>query len=110
MQNMKIAVAAIQEVVAQGGSLWIEGDAIEVSARAPLPADLITRMRAHKPEILTVLRRRPKCCECGRPIVEPATAWWGGKPAHVDCGERAWRKSRSAFAGGRHGDVDEAAA
>lgn len=95
-------VAIVRSVYALGGSLSLGADdRLKVKVPAPCPSELLEQLRTCKPEILTLLRHRPKCCECGGLIVEPEVACWGGRPVHLDCGERAWRREWQAKAPGR---------
>jgi hypothetical protein len=49
------AAELIAAVRAAGGTIRRDGDAIELIAPAPLPADLVARIRAAKPALLAVL-------------------------------------------------------
>lgn len=109
MQSMRLAAALVEEVAAQGGRLWIDGDAIEVAASAPLSADLIEQLRLHKPHILALSRQCVCCFECGQPILERVAAWWGGEPVHRECGERAWERKCKALLAGKRVPANEAA-
>jgi NAD-dependent SIR2 family protein deacetylase len=55
---------------------------------------MVEKLRRDKPEVVEVLRLLPVCCECDAKILEPAIAWWGGKPVHLDCGKAAWARER----------------
>jgi hypothetical protein len=99
--------ALVAETLAAGGRFQIQDDRVRVSAPAPLPGELLARLRVHKPDLIAWLRSRPVCCECRQPITEPVVAWWGGKPAHAGCGERAWQKAWAAVPTERRGGDDE---
>lgn len=49
------AAAIIDEVVRYGGRLSPNGDKLHVSTPKPLPADLMSRLREHKAELLAAL-------------------------------------------------------
>jgi hypothetical protein len=85
------AHALLRELSARGIRVSVLGDS--VSLRGPggaLTAQLTEHLRQHKGEIVEAARRCPTCSECGAAIVEPS-AWWGGEPVHVECGNAAWR-------------------
>lgn len=76
-------------------------DSLRYRARKEPAAALLARLQAApKADMIAVLRRRPRCCECGHRIIEPAVAWLGGEPVHRGCGERAWRAAWQAKAPG----------
>ena len=99
--------ALVAETLAVGGRFQIDDDRVRVSAPAPLPGELLARLRVHKPDLIAWLRSRPVCCECRQPITEAVVAWWGGEPAHAGCGERAWQKAWAAVLTERRGRTDE---
>jgi hypothetical protein len=49
------AVEIIRAVYAHGGKLTLDGDALRVSAPAPLPDSLRQALREHKPSIMVAL-------------------------------------------------------
>ena len=99
--------ALVAETVAAGGRFQLDDNRVRVSALAPLPGELLERLRIHKPNLIAWLRSRPVCCECRQPITEPVVAWWGGEPAHAGCGERAWQKAWAAVLTERRGRTEE---
>jgi hypothetical protein len=50
-----IAVEIIGQVLAAGGQIAVDGADLVLTAPRPLPADLLDRLRAHKPDILAAL-------------------------------------------------------
>jgi hypothetical protein len=52
---------------------------------------MVERLRRDKPEVVEVVRLLP-ACECGATLLEPVSAWWGGRLVHLDCGCRAWAR------------------
>jgi len=50
-------LALLTEVRSAGGAVALDGDVLKVTAPEPLPAALIDRLRAAKPELLQVLGR-----------------------------------------------------
>ncbi len=53
---MKPAFALIHEIESAGGRLAVSGDKLRVSAPAPLADNLMTALRAQKPEVMLLLR------------------------------------------------------
>jgi hypothetical protein len=82
----------VRQIADAGGRVWLNGEAVRVAANRPLPNTIVEQLRRDKPELVEVLRLMPVCCECAAKIIEPLCAWWGGRPVHLDCGERAWRR------------------
>jgi hypothetical protein len=82
----------VRQIADAGGRLWLNGESVRVAANRPLSNAIVERLRREKPEVVEVLRLMPVCCECGAKILEPVSAWWGGRPVHLDCGERAWHR------------------
>ena len=72
--------------------MTLAGERLIVWPASRVPAVLAAAIRAHKPALVAYLRSRPVCAECCQPIIEGATAWYGGDPVHRACGERAWRR------------------
>ena len=72
--------ALVAETVAAGGRFQLDDNRVRVSALAPLPGELLERLRIHKPNLIAWLRSRPVCCECRQPITEPVVAWWAANP------------------------------
>lgn len=57
------AVELIEQVHIAGGRIQAKGDKLNLSAPEPLPADLMERLRQHKPEIMAYLQQaRPVTC------------------------------------------------
>ena len=52
----QVVLAAINRTRELGGSIALDGDDLALSAPAPLPDTLISELRAHKPEIVSLLR------------------------------------------------------
>jgi hypothetical protein len=50
------AIAIIDEIRRQGGTLQLQGKDIILSAAQPLPRELVTKVRQHKREILSALK------------------------------------------------------
>jgi hypothetical protein len=44
------------------------------------------------------LATRPRCSECGCPIVEDVRDWWNGEPVHHACGLQAWEREWTVYA------------
>jgi hypothetical protein len=86
------ARSIVRQIATAGGRVWLNGDALRVAANGPLPNAIVEQLRRDKPAVVEALRLLPVCCECGAKILEPVIAWWGGRPVHLDCGERAWRR------------------
>ena len=82
--------ALIRQIAEAGGRVWMNGEAVRITASGPRPDALIEELRREKAGIVEVLRLMPVCCGCGAKIIEPVCAWLGGRPVHLDCGKRAW--------------------
>ena len=83
------ARSLVRQIADAGGRVWLNGESVRVAANGPLPNAIVEQLRRDKPEVVEVLRLLPVCCECNAKILEPACAWWGGKPVHLDCGKAA---------------------
>jgi hypothetical protein len=94
---MIAARCLVQQIADAGGHVWLNGDSVRVAAHGPLPNAIVEQLRQDKQDVVKVLRLLPDCCECGATLLEPVSAWWGGRPVHLDCGKRAcvreWRKA-----------------
>jgi hypothetical protein len=81
----------IAEVHKAGGTIRRDGDVIDLHAPAPLPAELVARIREAKPAVLAIL------AEIERPIISPAR-WAGatsdGPSFEEPCPERHGRIER----------------
>ena len=53
---MSIAIDLLRRIEAEGGQAEAKGDKLKLKAPRPLSDDLMTELRAHKPEVLAVLR------------------------------------------------------
>ena len=53
---MKNAIALIHEIESAGGQLAVAGDKLRVTAAAPLAENLMTELRAQKPEVMLLVR------------------------------------------------------
>ena len=62
------AADLLAEVHSHGGRLLLNGDRLSWEAPADLPADLLDRLRAHKAEVMRLLRERPDLA--GKPITD----------------------------------------
>jgi hypothetical protein len=89
---MIAARVLVQQIAVAGGHIWLKGEHVRITAAGPLPNGIVEGLRKHKAAVVEVLRLLPACCECGAKIPDCVTAWWGGQPVHVDCGEAAWRR------------------
>lgn len=53
---------------------------------------MVERLRRDKPEVVEVVRLLP-ACECGATLLEPVSAWWGGRLVRLHCGAAPGRAS-----------------
>ncbi len=89
-------VSILLEAVQAGAAFSLRPDGVAVSK--PLPAPLVAKLRANKPAVLSYLATRPRCSECGCPIVEDVRDWWNGEPVHHACGLQAWEREWKVYA------------
>jgi hypothetical protein len=97
------AAELLREVERHGGRLIRSGDGVRVTAPAPLPDDLMGRLREHKAELLAVLAdatpaagplRDPStpCPACGRGVYwHGADGWHCAACAPAPAGVERWR-------------------
>ena len=52
---MNMAQKLIDEVESAGGVVQVDGGRLKLSAPAPLPDDLVQKLRDHKPEVIEFL-------------------------------------------------------
>ncbi len=95
---MSDIAALLDEVASAGGEFALSGDRLSVRAPHPLPPELMERFRSNKPAVVQALKSRPRCSECGCPIVEDVRDWWNGEPVHHACGLQAWEREWQAHA------------
>jgi hypothetical protein len=86
------ARSLVRQIADAGGRVWLNGEAVRIAANGPLPNAIVEQLRRDKREVVEMLRLLPVCCECGAKIIDPVITWWGGRPVHLDCEERAWRR------------------
>ena len=55
------ATDLIREVQSHGGSIWVEGDHLELQVPDGFPGALIGALRQHKDEVLAFLGRAESC-------------------------------------------------
>lgn len=55
------ATDLIREVQSHGGSIWVEGDHLELQVPDGFPGALIRALRQHKDEVLAFLGRAESC-------------------------------------------------
>jgi len=77
---MTQAAEILTELQRRGVIVAVEGDTLRLKPRRALDAELLARLREHKPEILDVLSRRPATCAPSRYEVEPGR--WIHRPWH----------------------------
>jgi hypothetical protein len=66
---------------------------------------MVERLRRDKPEVVEVLRLLP-ACECGATLLEPVSAWWGGRLVRLDCGAAPGRAvAQGGAVGARDGSM-----
>lgn len=75
---MKAAVEIISELTRRGVMVRVEGESLRLMPKSALDDDLLNRVREHKPEILTVLSRRP--ATCARTCYEIEPGRWVHRP------------------------------
>lgn len=99
---MSAATDILEELSRRGVTAQAEGETIKLKPKAPLDDSLLARVKAHKPEILAALSRRPVLCSptcwhcggsgkcdcvtCGR--FEPHAVWKAGKCKPCEAGAR----------------------
>ena len=63
----------LSELAKRGVTVRADGDALKLRPTEALDAALLSRVRAHKPEILEALRNRPAMCAASCYEIEPGT-------------------------------------
>jgi hypothetical protein len=76
-------IAAVQ---AAGGTIWCDGDMIELAAPRPLPADLVACIREAKPVLLAILAEATDW----RVRHREALAYWGALQPAALAARLAW--------------------
>jgi hypothetical protein len=74
---MTAATDILEELSRRGVAAQADGEAIRLKPRGSLDDALLARLKAHKPEVLAALSRRPALC--------PPTCWHCGGSGQCDC-------------------------
>ena len=69
-----LAIGLLGEVSDAGGTVWLEGDTLRLSAPQPLPDHLRTQLGQHKAEIVALVGRRAASVAAPTPIADDGFA------------------------------------